>query len=151
LWATLTVCGNYNRKGASKTSGDGLATQVAKWPTPTASEGTKIPARANYGQIGLNNHPAIRGLPERPKSAKSRSWGTPTAHMAKESGYPAEFTRKTPSLTAQTHIAGGNQTQGIPLNPVWVEWLMGWPLGWTDLKPLETGKFQQWQQQHSEF
>jgi len=30
----------------------------------------------------------------------------------------------------------------------WVEWLMGWPLGWTDLKPLETDKFQQWQQQH---
>ena len=26
------------------------------------------------------------------------------------------------------------------LNPDWVEWLMGWPIGWTDLKPLETGK-----------
>jgi DNA (cytosine-5)-methyltransferase 1 len=26
------------------------------------------------------------------------------------------------------------------LNPTWVEWLMGWPLGWTDLKPLETDK-----------
>ena len=28
LWATPNLCGNYNRKGASKTSGDGLATQV---------------------------------------------------------------------------------------------------------------------------
>ena len=37
------------------------------------------------------------------------------------------------------------------LNPSWVEWLMGWPVGWTDLKPLETGRFQQWQQQHGEF
>ena len=26
------------------------------------------------------------------------------------------------------------------LNPTWVEWLMGWPLEWTDLKPLETDK-----------
>jgi DNA (cytosine-5)-methyltransferase 1 len=26
------------------------------------------------------------------------------------------------------------------LNPTWVEWLMGWPLGWTDLKPLEMDK-----------
>jgi hypothetical protein len=34
------------------------------------------------------------------------------------------------------------------LNPTWVEWLMGWPLEWTDLKPLETDKYQQWQQQH---
>lgn len=34
------------------------------------------------------------------------------------------------------------------LNPMWVEWLMGWPLGWTDLKQLETGKFQQWCERH---
>jgi len=26
------------------------------------------------------------------------------------------------------------------LNPTWVEWLMGWPLEWTDLKPLEMDK-----------
>jgi len=29
---------------------------------------------------------------------------------------------------------------GGSLNPTWVEWLMGWMLGWTDLKPLETDK-----------
>lgn len=27
------------------------------------------------------------------------------------------------------------------LNPTWVEWLMGWPLGWTDLEPLATDKY----------
>jgi DNA (cytosine-5)-methyltransferase 1 len=37
------------------------------------------------------------------------------------------------------------------LNPTWVEWLMGWPLEWTDLKPLATDKFLLWQQQHSDF
>jgi hypothetical protein len=37
------------------------------------------------------------------------------------------------------------------LNPLWVEWLMGWPLGWTDLKPLATDRFQSWLQQHGEF
>lgn len=35
------------------------------------------------------------------------------------------------------------------LNPDWVEWLMGWPIGQTALKPLETGKLAEWQQQHS--
>tara|TARA_Y100000114_G_C11586680_1_gene243729 strand:- start:12 stop:518 length:507 start_codon:yes stop_codon:yes gene_type:complete len=30
------------------------------------------------------------------------------------------------------------------------EWLMGWPIGWTDLNALETGKFHQWQQQHGD-
>ena len=63
---------------------------------------------------------------------------TPTAHNSKEGAYPAEFTRKTPTLA--TH-AGGK------LNPMWTEWLMGWPLGWTDLKPLETDKYHYVQQQ----
>jgi hypothetical protein len=31
------------------------------------------------------------------------------------------------------------------------EYMMGWPLEWTDLKPLETDKFQQWQQQHGNY
>lgn len=39
--------------------------------------------------------------------------------------------------------------QGGRLNPEFCEWLMGWPIGWTGLKPLETGKFHEWQQQHS--
>ena len=30
----------------------------------------------------------------------------------------------------------------------WVEWLMGWPIGWTDLKPLETDKYQLWRMLH---
>ena len=51
-----------------------------------------------------------------------------------------------------------NQTRGKPLseqiggklNPTWVEWLMGWPLGWTDLKPLATDKSLCVPQQHGE-
>src|SRR5574337_307294 len=38
---TLTVCGNYNRKGASPTSGDGLATAVRRMPTLVASDMAK--------------------------------------------------------------------------------------------------------------
>jgi hypothetical protein len=36
---------------------------------------------------------------------------------------------------------------GGTLNPTWVEWLMGWPLGWTDLKPLVMDKYHYVQQQ----
>jgi hypothetical protein len=35
------------------------------------------------------------------------------------------------------------------LNPPWVEWLMGWPSGWTDLRPLEMDRFHEWQRAHS--
>ncbi|KPG94781.1 hypothetical protein AK821_18410 [Pseudomonas sp. RIT-PI-r] len=40
-------------------------------------------------------------------------------------------------------------SDGGQLNPEWVEWLMGWPIGWTELKPLAMDKFREWQQQHS--
>ena len=36
------------------------------------------------------------------------------------------------------------------INPNLYEWLMGWPQGWTDLKPLEMDKFHCAQQQHGE-
>ena len=35
----------------------------------------------------------------------------------------------------------------VTLNPPFAELMMGWPMGWTDLKPLETAKFQRWLKQ----
>lgn len=38
------------------------------------------------------------------------------------------------------------------VNPNWVEWLMGWPVGWTDdLHELGMDKFLLWQQQHGRY
>lgn len=48
-WPTPNVCGLYNKKGASKKSGDGLASAVKRFPTPMASDGERgirTPARA---------------------------------------------------------------------------------------------------------
>jgi hypothetical protein len=64
---------------------------------------------------------------------------TPTSHNAKEGAYPAEFTRNTPTLAAQV---------GGKINPDWNEQRMGWPIKWTDLKPLGTGKYRQWLHLH---
>jgi len=66
---------------------------------------------------------------------ESGYWPTPTAHNAKEGNYPAERTRKTPTLAS---LVGGK------LNPMWVEWLMGWPLGWTDLNPIKIEELLLW-------
>ena len=41
LLPTLTVHGNYNRKGASKNSGDGLATAIRRMPTLRATDGER--------------------------------------------------------------------------------------------------------------
>lgn len=45
--------------------------------------------------------------------------------------------------------AGGEETPGLNACPDYVEWLMMWPMGWTDLKPLAMDKFHEWQQLHS--
>lgn len=52
----------------------------------------------------------------------------------------------TPDERRQMTAGSGGQ-----LNPTWVEWLMGWPLEWTALKPLATDKFREWRQLHSRF
>lgn len=36
-------------------------------------------------------------------------------------------------------------------DPINHEWLMGWPIGWGDLRSLETDKFQSWRLRHSPF
>jgi len=64
-------------------------------------------------------------------------WSTP---VADDTSYRKE--KYAQGGTALSTQAGGS------LNPTWVEWLMGWPLGWTDLKPLEMDKFQKWLEQH---
>lgn len=106
-----------------------------KWPTPrscSAMAATITPESA-WNESRNPNLETIVGR---------RMFPTPTAHDAKDTGTaPSEGRRNTPCLAYQ---AGGK------LNPTWVEWLMGWPLGWTDLKPLETDKCHYVQQQHGE-
>jgi hypothetical protein len=78
---------------------------------------------------GAAKEVARRGLSGVDLSSAVQFWPTPTAHIAKEGGYPAEHTRNTPTLSAR---AGGK------LNPRWVEWLMGFPDNHTDLSNSET-------------
>ncbi len=110
-------------------------------PTPTAAEADKIPAKANYGQIGLNNHPLLRGYPTRPKATKSRKgekmvFPTPRANLLPGLITKTSATRNKGNLE-EVVAEKENLTSG-QLNPTWVEWLMGYPTGWTDLKDSET-------------
>lgn len=53
-------------------------------------------------------------------------------------------------LAHQHILKGGEEIPGLKVSPNYAEWLMRWPMGWTELKPLEMVKFQAWQQQHSQ-
>jgi len=81
-----------------------------------------------------------------------RMWPTPTVNDAKNRAGAEQFNRNSYPLNAAVAISNGGekipQNMGKMINPKWNEWLMGWPVGWTDLKPLETAKFQQWCEKH---
>ena len=66
------------------------------------------------------------------ESGFTHVWGTPKAQDSRH------------ALRDRGKGNLGEQVSGLhnggKLNPLWTEWLMGWPLGWTDLKPLEMDK-----------
>jgi hypothetical protein len=71
------------------------------------------------------------------ESVVARSlWPTPTASMSKGSS-PAALTRKNGkdrSRDRLDHFLQATEGSGH-LNPQFVEWLMGYPIGWSDLQP----------------
>jgi len=147
LWPTPTVCGNYNRKGASATSGDGLATAVNRWPTPNAGDSKQTGNVANWERRQVDKAAQGINLQQSLTVAVNR-WPTPTARIHKGGGN--SMTRKDGKSRSDMLDWVVEYQTGMRLNPMWVEWLMGWPLGWTDLKPLEMDKCQPAQQQHGD-
>jgi len=78
------------------------------WPTPKGSA-------ANYGQPRDNDRGDLQ--------AAVLAWPTPTARDWKGEGFSGQLP---------------NEVGGGLLNPTWVEWLMGFPTGWTDSGPSGT-------------
>ena len=116
---------DYARAGRGQSGGDDLVTAIARmtFPTPTSSMVTE----ADLIQAKFHSS-------KRPKyqEAKSR-FPTPTAQDAKQVDPPChrDGKRRTPCLGS--HVNKQAETAGGQLNPDWVEWLMGWPIGWTAL------------------
>jgi hypothetical protein len=103
-----------------------VETESGLWPTPTAN-----PSNACSLDAGLKEaerlHPQGRWTLWSQVAAQEvygrRMWPTPDAspHKYRLQGN----TQQSKSL---------NGIHGGKLNPQWVEWLMGFPIGWTDLK-----------------
>jgi hypothetical protein len=77
-----------------------------------------------------------------------KMWRTPDAHCnrgpSSEKRMKMKLEKGMPTSTERSGInpktgkgAGLNKTVGGTLNPTWVEWLMGYPAGYTDLKDWE--------------
>lgn len=117
------------------------------WPTPCALEVEKdlenwkakrnLPRSQKGGSHGPNLATAVRLYP----TATARDWRTGDKPESRRARMKAIGEWHSPNLN-DVAAPGGH------LNPNWVEWLMGWPIGWTASEPLAMDKFQQWLDSH---
>ncbi len=149
---TPTVNGNYNRNGLSPSSGDGLATYVRMWPSQTAQSNDKTPrlTDAMLAWEGKSRPKTGAKVQARLQDAAAY-WPTPTKSCSKGSG-PTMIRKNGKRRGDRLDYATERMADGTPiggkLNPTWVEWLMGWPLGWTDCAASATDKFRRWLDSH---
>ena len=120
---------SHDRQGEPLLAGQALKS----WPTPTKQDGS------NHGSTSQQERNS------KPLNALAASWPTPTAGDAEASGSrnanPDSEAHPGTSLTDATCRAGHQPpttcTHGgeckPALNPRFVEWLQGFPMGWTEL------------------
>ena len=82
------------------------------------------------------------------EEGESGSWPTPQRVDYKGTSRDSVFQQR--AAQYEVWSMGRRDYSTIYPNPTAYEAIMGWPIQWTELKPLETGKFQQWQHSHSE-
>ena len=126
---------------------DQVAHPKLMWPTPTSQTAGK--GKTLQTLTTKDGQPAKPG--ERaynPKTGKHYQvtldravamWPTPTARDYKDSGKAVTNSDRS---SLPIRVATKDKEQwvkgGGSLNPTWVEWLMGYPSGWTDLNHSET-------------
>ena len=116
-----------------RTSGIG----VGWWPTPRAGNPGSRP-NGKGGKILAEGVEIAEGL-------RVRNWPTPTACMSKGSSEASLFRKDGASRESDRLDHAIMAINGGQLNPNWVEWLMGWPLGWTSMEPIPESTFAAWE------
>ena len=108
------------------------------WPTPTARDHKDTGENTDYQRIA--DRSGLAGVVQ----VREPSWPTPVARDAQSylkvkrgSGSQESGMERIPPLAVAVS-PDGPPANGGQLNPTWVEWLMGFPLGWTVCEAWET-------------
>ena len=109
---------------------DQVAHPNLMWPTP----------RASAAMAEKTENIQKRGTQRGKLEESVAMWPTPTTRDYKDSGKAVINSHRDSILPVR--VAKKDKEQwvkgGGSLNPTWVEWLMGYPSGWTDLNHSET-------------
>ena len=136
-WPTPSVSDTFTANLKSIQQKDGsrhslnLSQAVKLWPTPTARDSK---GANSMEHLATGNHVAqlanyVKLIPTVTTGA-GMCGGSANYQRLKEMEEAGVI-----SAEERRNMAAGN---GGQLNPTWVEWLMGFPLGWTDLSASET-------------
>lgn len=103
-----------------------LTDMVRLWPTPTSRDWHS--GKASEATHERNSRPLSEVV------VKAEMWPTPRANsamaaMITEEANPDRYPNLETRLKKRDPSVVGGQ-----LNPTWVEWLMGFPIGWTNLE-----------------
>ena len=118
-------------------------TPSGNWPTPTCADAFTDKLKSSQQQEGsmhsVNLSQAVKMFP------------TPTATdykgaYMKESMVSSGGIDRAGLLRNVGHMDDPNYNASVggQLNPDWVEWLMGWPIGWTSMERLHPDRFLAW-------
>jgi len=118
-------------------------TGLSSWPTPTTMDYLPPRSKQALERQQTNNRPG-RTTPPTLKDAVAypRMWPTPTVSnwmiATSTQAIHRHLENHAPSSRLLEEVAMEQPDSIGFLNPMWVEWLMGFPLGWTDLEDSET-------------
>jgi len=154
LWPTPNAMPGTNDLNWEATDGrmkpNKLGWAVRAWPTPTSRDHKDGSAEscANVPVNALLGRAVHYPTPEPGGSLTQRTWRSPQARDVKNARAPEKWQsgERQPGLNDQVadKTAPDTATRNGQLNPTWVEWLMGFPLGWTDLDVSVTLSYPRW-------
>jgi len=102
---------------------DQVAHPNLMWPTPTQDSATDRSKK--YSQGGTPLTLAVK---------EQQMWPTPRAALGMTFTLSQGMANLRYKKYLETEVAYQEKAPGGTLNPMWVEWLMGYPAGYTDLK-----------------
>ena len=141
--------------------GPNLLFAAQTFPRPSVMDAAGLCGKPDKGRTGLNSGRTLTGkvLELEGMGPHAEKFPSPRVEDSQccgaHNGTPDSLHSYTQFFPTPSHkgMDGGSNSRkaarargafpqdGGQLNPTWVEWLMRWPLGWTDLQPLEMDKF----------
>ena len=120
LWATPKASIRGDCPSERKRKSPDLAAAVKMWPTPTVN--------GNYNRPGISKTSGME------LASAVKIYNTPTTQDGPNSTFPKSQINRGSLVGDVMREAGATEAKEKgQLNPRWVEWLQGFPVGWTEI------------------